>query len=215
MTAALRQQSSIIGLGLGVMCKTLNFCFIFDCMPTITRCQSFNTAQLSILTEENPDSISTEHTEDSYAADVQPDGTATLSRPPSRGRRSGVATPGRRVGTSVSALQNFRGSDPWLDRHGIRSASPNMSGRAVAPASSSSTSLDSMEVDGDELAQYNILGMHSPSDEEISGSFPGVIEEEHGQSEEEEDVDEDEDMSDESGSAECEDRDPMEMVGHW
>ena len=99
-----------------------------------------------------------------------------------------------------------------------------MSTRNLPNASSSSPSIESMDVDDDELEEYNILGMHSPSDRERSGSFHGNSEgkdeeedeeEESDEDDEDDDDDDDEDMSDESGSVEEEDPDPMEIQGHW
>lgn len=76
-----------------------------------------------------------------------------------------------------------------------------------------------MDVD-DELEEYNILGMHSPSDREVLGFLQGSSDGEDGQDDEEVDEDDDddeddEDRSDESGSAEGEDPDCMEIQGHW
>lgn len=83
-----------------------------------------------------------------------------------------------------------------------------MSSRTLPTPSSSSPSTQSVDAD-DDLADYNILGMHSPGDREISGSL-------HDSSEEDdEDEDDDEDMSDESGSVEGEYPDPLELQGHW
>jgi len=76
-----------------------------------------------------------------------------------------------------------------------------------------------MDVDY-ELEEYNILGMHSPNDREVMGFLHGSSEGEDEEGDEEVDEDDDddegdEDRSDESGSAEGEDPDRMEIQGHW
>lgn len=75
-------------------------------------------------------------------------------------------------------------------------------------------------MDVDELEECNILGMHSPGDQESLGFLHGSSEGEDEQDDEEVDEDDDddetdEDRSDESGSAEGDDSDRMEIQGHW
>ena len=78
-----------------------------------------------------------------------------------------------------------------------------------------------MDVDDDELEEYNILGMHSLGDRDISGSLHGSsegddeLDDDGDDDEDDEDEDSDDDMSDESGSVDGEDSDPMEIQGHW
>lgn len=147
-----------------------------------------------------------------------PDNQTSPSRPPSRGRNPQLGRLTRRSGTSASVLQSPRGADAYVARRVIRSASPGVSARNPAYAASGPSSVESMDVD--ELEEYNILGMHSPDDREVSGFLHGSSEGENEQDDEEVDADDyddeaDEDRSDESGSAESEDPDRMEIQGHW
>lgn len=185
----------------------------------VARCESFNTAQLRILAGQDLETIPFEVMDNDLGLQPLPDNQANPSRPPSRGRTSQLARLTRRSGTSTSALQSSRGADAYVARRAIRSASPGLSARSPANASSNRSSIQAMDVD-DELEEYNILGMHSPSDREVLGFLQGSSDGEDGQDDEEVDEDDDddeddEDRSDESGSAEGEDPDCMEIQGHW
>ncbi len=184
-----------------------------------TRCESFNTAQLRILAGQDLETIPFEVMDNDLNLQPLPDNQANPSRPPSRGRNPQLARLTRRSGTSTSALQSSRGADTYVARRAIRSASPGVSSRHPANATSGRSSIESMDAD-DELEEYNILGMHSPGDREVleflHRSSEGEDEQDDEEVDEDEDDDEaDEDRSDESGSAEGEDPDRMEIQGHW
>ena len=185
------------------------------------RCQSFNTAQLRILTESDPDLTVTEANNvsvDNVRARDAPDGPDPLSRPPSRGRNPQLAGNVPRSQTSTSVLPISRSSEPCAVRRTIRSASPSLPSRFHSNRTSESSSACSMDLNGDEFEDMNILGMHSPLDPDRSSFLHESSEDEDDDDDDEEEdslQDDDEDMSDGAGSEQGEDDDPMEIQGHW
>lgn len=170
------------------------------------------------MTEPGSEPMPIEDTDNSRGLETVPE-SAAPSRPPSRGRNLRIGGFFRRTGISASVLQGSRSDDPHITRRAIRSASPGMPIRDRPILTSSSSSLDSMDVDADDLEEYNILGMHSPSDREMTGSLhassEGGDDEEDEEDDDDDDDDDDESMSDESDSQEGENPDPMEIQGHW
>lgn len=132
------------------------------------------------------------------------------SRPPSRGRSTQLMALSRRSGTSASVM----GASHHTGVHrATRSASPGMPSRTSQHTSSGS--LDSMNLEDDELDEVNILGMHSPPDRDMSGSLHASSEDEDGEDEEGSTDENDEDMNDDPGSDDGDGLDPMEIQGHW
>ena len=187
------------------------------------RCRSFNTAQIRILTGPNSEGLPPEALQVMEGVDIGRDEGASEPRPPSRppshGRYPQMASYSRRSGSSASALQDSHNVEQQLTRRTARSASPGIPCQSSQNESSGSPSMDSMNLEDDEFEELNILGMHSPLNQDMLSSLHSSSEDEDEEDDEDEDGsdddDDDEDMTNDSASEEGDGVDPMEIQGHW
>lgn len=180
-------------------------------MLTLRRCDSYNTAQLQILSEPVAETEQLQAQNTSDAGEVPPleHGRGRPRHPLHHSRRHTTSAP------PLAAIQRIleRSSWPEAQNRTAHSVLPNTT--AFTPSDSGSDPEDSMDTDGNE-SDVEFWGGESPRAQRSPGlqhnmAMDGSDEEEE---EEEEDGSEDEDMSDDSEEEDADECNQMELVGH-